>query len=223
MACAQLARSFNFRGELAMNLPGSIITWMAICGILTWTTAPSRAQPADEKKSSVEKPKTEDKKVTGLEGKPAPDIDQAAIGLGRVMPGETELGTHLILSSLRGKNVVVLVFYPGTRNDPNSAVECRGFRDLLGQFEHNGGVVIGVSNKPLHQQIVFWGKERLNFPLYGDETRAACTEYGVLDKNGRVNRVTFVIDKKGILQKAFDVKDMKTHAQEVLDYVKTMK
>jgi peroxiredoxin Q/BCP len=208
----------NLCGELAMNRPVFIAAWMALFGMLIWTPAPTQARSA-----ALQNTPEQSKTGTNLIGKLAPNIDLAAFNLGRVMPGEGEIGTHLVLSSLRDKNVVVLVFYPATRNDPNTAVECHGFRDLLSQFEQKGAVVIGISNRPLHQQIAFSGRERLNFPLYGDETKEACTDYGVVDKDGRVKRVTFVIDKKGIVRKAFEVKDVKTHAQEALDYVKNMK
>jgi thioredoxin-dependent peroxiredoxin len=207
-----------------MNRPRTIALWMALFGILTWMYLPSRLQSADEKKS-VEKPATEDKKSSGnsLEGKPAPLIDEAPFKLDSVIPG-AEQGDHFILPNFRTKNVVVLVFYPGPKGDPNTTTECLGFNTLLKQFRDNNAIVIGISGSTLNEQALFHKTNKLTFPIIGDQNKGVCKEYGVLDKDGKtVNRVTFVVDKKGIVRKVFDVKDVKKHPQEVLDYVKSMK
>jgi peroxiredoxin len=48
--------------------------------------------------------------------------------------------------------------------------------------------------------------------------------FGVLNPSGYANRVTFVIDKKGVVRKVFDFAkdklDLQKHPDEVLSYVK---
>jgi thioredoxin-dependent peroxiredoxin len=75
----------------------------------------------------------------------------------------------------------------------------------------------------LNHQMWLHKKNKINFPVIGDENKGVCKAYGVLDKDGKVNRVTFVVDKKGIVRRVFEVKDAKKHSQEVLDYVKSLK
>jgi peroxiredoxin Q/BCP len=208
-----------------MNRPRTVVACLALFGVLTWICLPGVAQSADEKKPAVEKPKTEDKKSSGngLEGKPAPFIDEGPFRLDTVVEG-AEQGDHFILPNFRDKNVVILVFYPGPKNNNDTTDECVGFNKLLKQFRDNAAIVIGISGGPLNHQAQFHKKNKLDFPLIGDQNKDVCKAYGVLDKNGKtVNRVTFVVDKKGIVRKVFEVKDVKKHPQEVLDYVKTLK
>jgi thioredoxin-dependent peroxiredoxin len=82
-------------------------------------------------------------------------------------------------------------------------------------------VVIGISADKLEDQQRFTDKENLNFPLLADADKQATKAFGVL-MAGRpyAQRVTFVIDKKGIVRKVYVVKEIKKHPDEVLAYVK---
>jgi peroxiredoxin len=53
-----------------------------------------------------------------------------------------------------------------------------------------------------------------------DTDAKAATAFGVLNPKGYANRVTFVIDKKGVVRKIYEVKDVEKHPEEVLTYVK---
>ena len=57
----------------------------------------------------------------------------------------------------------------------------------------------------------------LNFPLLSDANKKVSEEYGVLNKNGHDNRVTFIIDQKGNIAKIFPVTDIENHSKEVYD------
>jgi peroxiredoxin Q/BCP len=81
-------------------------------------------------------------------------------------------------------------------------------------------VVIGISVDKLADQQKFTDKENLNFPLYADPEKKVAKKFGVLSPKGYANRVTFVIDKKGVVRKIYEVKDVKKHPEEVLEYVK---
>ncbi len=67
------------------------------------------------------------------------------------------------------------------------------------------------------------------FPLLSDEDEALCTQFGVIRmKNmyGRqvrgIERSTFVIDKAGNLAREWRGVKVPGHAQQVLDFVKTL-
>jgi len=71
------------------------------------------------------------------------------------------------------------------------------------------------------EQKKFAQKENLKFPLYADADKTAAKAYGVLMPNGRyANRVTFVIDKQGVVRKIYRQVSPSKNAGEVLEYVK---
>jgi peroxiredoxin Q/BCP len=80
-------------------------------------------------------------------------------------------------------------------------------------------VVIGISTDKLADQQKFAAKEKLNFPLYADAEKEIAKEFGVL-KGPYAQRVTFVIDKKGIVRKIYSQVNLRKHPDEVLAFVK---
>ena len=66
------------------------------------------------------------------EGKPAPDFEL-----------QSDSGETVKLSDLRGKQVV-LYFYPKD-DTPGCTTQACGIRDVYGEFEREGAVVLGVS------------------------------------------------------------------------------
>jgi peroxiredoxin Q/BCP len=82
---------------------------------------------------------------------------------------------------------------------------------------------VGISTDPIDEQKKFTEKENLNFPLFADADKAAARAYGVLSSKGYAKRVTFVIDKDGVIRKVYEVKNIPTHPQEVLAYIESMK
>jgi len=192
-----------------MNRPRAHVALMpvfiAACVLLT-----AGAQAADQKTKIDEKKSS----ATSLEGKPAPEITQAA-----AMPPSGIIGEAA--PDLRDK-IAVLFFFPDPKED-DSVAECVGFRDLLDQSKDSKPIIVGICPAPLMIPRRLIKHEKLNFPVIADGTKEISHQYNALGKEGRANRVTFVIDKKGIIRKVFEVKDAKRHPQEVFDYVKTMK
>ncbi len=85
-------------------------------------------------------------------------------------------GTKVALKELRGKDVVIY-FYP--RDDtPGCTKEACTFRDLWGEFEAMGVVVLGISpdNGTSHEQ--FATKFNLPFTLLSDPDKKVMTKYG---------------------------------------------
>jgi peroxiredoxin Q/BCP len=102
-------------------------------------------------------------------------------------------------------------------------MEACGFRDRNEQFAQVNTVVIGISTDKIEDQKKFAAKENLNFPLFADAGKKAAQDYGVLMPNGKyAQRVTFVIDKQGIVRKVYAVTDIRKHPDEVLSFVKTL-
>ena len=124
--------------------------------------------------------------------------------------------------------VVVVYFYPKD-STPGCTTEAQQFRDLHGEFAAAGAVILGVSRDGLKSHENFKTKQALPFELGSDADEAVCTLFAVMKlKNmyGKqvrgVERSTFVIDRSGVLRRAWRGVKVPGHAQEVLDFVKTL-
>ncbi len=160
-----------------------------------------------------------DKEAKVQVGKPAPNIELPATLIESVLPGKKD-ATTLSLKDLKGKNVV-LFFYPKAMT-PGCTKESCAFRDNIKGFVGANTVVIGISTDNVSAQKQFTDKEKLNFPLFADSEKKVTGAYGVLNaQRGVASRVTFVIDKQGIVRKIYTKVDPPKHAAEVLEYIKT--
>ena len=131
------------------------------------------------------------------------------------------------LSDYAGRPVV-LYFYPKD-NAPGCTSEGEQFRDLHAQFEKAGAVVAGVSRDSLKSHATFKSKMRFPFLLLSDADEALCTQFDVIKMKNMygkqvrgIERSTFVIDKSGTLAREWRGVKVPGHAQEVLDFVKTL-
>lgn len=156
------------------------------------------------------------------EQQPAPDFTLPAVGDDEVVKdGQVQL------SSLKN-HVVVLYFYPKD-DTPGCTAEACSFRDANHLMQKKGVVVLGVSADDLASHQKFAEKYALPFPLLADTDTRVSQLYGVWkEKNmyGRkylgVNRETFLIDKEGIVRKAWHKVSAAEHAQEVLDTIESL-
>jgi peroxiredoxin Q/BCP len=173
---------------------------------LAWVALPAVNAPAADEAPKIEA------------GKPAPDIDLPAANIGKALPDKTDAKT-LNLKDLQGKKNVVLFFFPKAMTR-GCTVESCGFRDRTKEFAKYDTVVIGISTDTLDDQNQFIEKSSLNFPLLADADKKVTKEYGVLSPGGLAKRVTFVIDKKGVVRKIYPNVNADKNPEEVLNYVK---
>ncbi|SRR6266498_4976747 len=133
----------------------------------------------------------------------------------RLRPGDeapdftlpTDTGEPLSLKDLRGRKVV-LYAYPAAMT-PGCTTQACDFRDNIASLRGAGYEVIGISPDSRAQLAKFRARDRLTFPLVGDEDKAVLRAYGAYgDKQlyGKtvtgVIRSTFVIDEQGRVEKA---------------------
>jgi len=107
-------------------------------------------------------------------------------------------GSDVTLSSFRGKNGVVLAFFPAAFTG-GCTKEMQAYRDTIAKFEGTGTKVFGLSTDNLPSQK-HWATEVIKtpVPLLSDFMREVSAKYGVLIKErGIANRATFVVDKNG--------------------------
>ena len=144
------------------------------------------------------------------EGKPAPTF---------TLPSDT--GEDVSLESFRGKPVV-LYFYPKD-DTPGCTAQACGIRDVWGELERTGAVVLGVSPDSPKSHARFREKYSLPFTLLADEEHEVAETYGTWVQKkymGKeymgVERSTFVIDEDGNLKKVMRRVKPDEHADDVL-------
>lgn len=147
---------------------------------------------------------------TPTEGLPAPEISLA-----------TDSGEPFVLSSLRGKNIV-LYFYPKA-DTPGCTKEACDFKASSERFTKANTVIVGVSPDAPKAQAKFKSKFDLPFTLLADTEHKAAEDYGVWQEKSMygkkymgVERTTFVIGTDGVIKKIFPKVKVDGHAEEVL-------
>ena len=131
------------------------------------------------------------------------------------------------LSEHRGKKLV-LYFYPKD-NTPGCTLEGGDFRDHYAGFRKAGAEVVGVSRDSLKSHEGFKAKMKFPFELLSDADEALCAQFGVIKMKNMygkkvrgIERSTFVIDREGKLAREWRGVKVPRHAEEVLNFVKTL-
>ncbi len=112
-------------------------------------------------------------------------------------------GNSVRLSQYRGRSPVVVYFYP--KDDTSGCtVEACAFRDDFEKFQATGAQVIGISDDSTESHGRFAAKYKLPFILLSDKGGRVRKLYGVKKTFGVIpGRVTFVIDRNGIVRHTF--------------------
>ena len=117
------------------------------------------------------------------------------------------------LSDYKGKNYVVLFFYPldFTFVCPTEIV---AFSDRIEEFRRRGAEVLGVSVDSKFSHLAWIQTPRthgglggLRYPLVSDLTKRISQDYGVLLEGGVALRGLYLIDKQGVVR-AMTVHDL---------------
>lgn len=147
---------------------------------------------------------------------PAPDFELPATG-----------GKTFKLRALRGQTVA-LYFYPKD-NTPGCTTEGQQFSDLHPQFTKAGCAVYGISRDTLKSHENFKAKMAFPFELLSDVDETACKLFDVIKMKNMygkqvrgIQRSTFVIDGNGRIRREWRGVKVPGHAQEVLEFVKTL-
>ena len=136
---------------------------------------------------------------------------------------QTHSGGTAALADLIGNQVGVLFFYPrdGT---PVCTAEACAFRDAYESFTCAGATVIGISGDSLDRHRDFAQQQKLPFLLISDADGALRKAFGVPKTLGLFpGRVTYVIDKHGIVRHIFNSQFNATqHVSEALNVVRQL-
>ncbi|MBM3163418.1 MAG: thioredoxin-dependent thiol peroxidase [Chlorobi bacterium] len=140
------------------------------------------------------------------------------------LAGKDQYGKPVSLQEYRGKKVV-LYFYPKD-DTPGCTKEACAFRDNFPNFQKIDAEVLGVSIDSAAKHTKFAEKYQLPFRLLADEEKSAVEAYGVWGKKkfmGKeymgTNRVTYLIDAEGVIEKVWPKVTPASHAEEILNYL----
>jgi len=133
-------------------------------------------------------------------------------------------GELVSLKELLGKKDVVLYFYPKD-DTPGCTAEACAFRDSYEVFKQYGAEVIGVSSDSIDSHRGFASKHNLPFILLSDGEGKARKIYGVTSTLGMLRgRVTYIIDRKGIVRHIFSSQfNPRKHVEEALKVLKSLR
>lgn len=143
--------------------------------------------------------------ITLKEGDTAPDFKL-----------QSDDGAWIKLSDYKGTSNVVLYFYPKDKTSGCTKEACN-FRDNISKITDQNAVVLGVSVDDIDSHKSFKDEQKLNFILLADTSKVVSKTYSGLSSSGMAKRVTFVIDKNGIIKKIFPSVDVNEHYKEIID------
>ena len=130
-------------------------------------------------------------------------------------------GNSVNLKSFRGKNAVLLVFYPGD-DTPGCTTQLCAIRDDWAEFQKYGVMAFGVNHADAESHTKFWRHHGLKTPLLVDADKKVSALYGATQKLFTatiIKRSVVLIDKVGVIRY---LKRGLPADSEILEAVKTL-
>ncbi len=133
-------------------------------------------------------------------------------------------GSTIRLADFRGRKLV-LYFYP-MDDTPGCTAQACSLRDANGEISKKGAAVIGVSAQDAASHRRFSEKHKLNFPLLCDTEQTIAKAYDAVGSGmggwlrgliGANQRISYLIDEKGLIIKVIDHPDTGGHGEEMLE------
>jgi len=118
------------------------------------------------------------------------------------------------LSDYRG-SIVLVYFYPKD-NTPGCNREACSIRDAYGEFKKAGITVLGISKDSVESHKKFEKKFDLPFTLLSDPKSIVINPYGATRFPLGTKRISYLLDKKGMIAKVYPDVSPDTHADEIL-------
>lgn len=150
----------------------------------------------------------------------------SALKIGDRIPNFTlpsATGETVNIEDFIGKKSLVIYFYPKD-DTPGCTAESCAFRDSYEVFTDAGAEVIGISGDSPESHQKFAQKYDLPFILLSDQGNKVRKLFGVPSTLFILpGRVTYVIDKEGIVKHIFDsMLDFKAHVDEAIKTIQSM-
>jgi len=133
-------------------------------------------------------------------------------------------GKQLRLRDFNGRRHVVLYFFPKDFT-PGCTKEACSFRDRRAEVAALDGEIVGVSFDTAEKHQKFADAYNLPYPLVSDRDGTIAGKYGVARLGGWLptKRVTFVIDKAGVVQHVIQSElSINKHIDEAIETLKKL-
>jgi peroxiredoxin Q/BCP len=133
-------------------------------------------------------------------------------------------GKQFRLKDYQGRRHLVLYFFPKDFT-PGCTKEACSFRDHRAEVAALDAEIVGVSFDSAERHAQFAEKYQLPFPLVSDSEGKIAGKYGVARLGGWLptRRVTFVIDKQGVVRSVIHSElSMDKHVDEAIATLKTL-
>ena len=131
-------------------------------------------------------------------------------------------GKTYTLADFRGRQAIVLAWFPKANTPGCTTVDCVTSRILIQSFVQHGDALkkhdvtyFLISVDTLEDNIEFAERYRADFPVLADPARQTAEAYGVLGQAGLANRWTFYIAKDGTIAAIDMVVTPPTAAEDV--------
>ncbi|WP_246020792.1 peroxiredoxin [Flavobacterium humi] len=150
----------------------------------------------------------------------------AGIKVGDALPlfgAKDQNGKDFDIASVLGEKILIIYFYPKD-DTPGCTTQACFFRDQFEDFKESGAEVIGISSDSTLSHKKFETAYKLPFVLLSDQDKSLRKLFGVPNAVLGLwpGRVTYVVDKKGIVQLVFNSMKAGNHFPKVLEAVKRM-
>lgn len=133
---------------------------------------------------------------------------------------QDQTGADRSIVSFRGQPLLVY-FYP-KNNTPGCTAEACAFRDVWDRYEAAGVAVVGVSSDDVESHAKFAKEQNLPFTLLADTEAELAEGFGLKSRLGFHPRMSFLLDKEGIIRAVYPDVDPGVHAEEVLDDIERL-
>jgi len=131
-------------------------------------------------------------------------------------------GDYYQLSDYKGKQVVVLAWYP-MANTRGCTIECKSLVEKGHLIREYDASYFMASVDPLDKNRDFAKKTGADFPMLSDPSKETAKAYDVLNFMRVASRVTFYISKEGKILKIDEDINPKTSAEDIAKHLKELK
>src|SRR5262245_42828992 len=127
-----------------------------------------------------------------------------------------QAGEPVMLYDFYQQSALVLFFY-SKDDSPHATADVGELNDALGTIRAAGADVVGIGPDGVASHRALAEKLGLGYRLLSDDDQSVAREFGAVDDaTGETTRMTFVIDREGLIQRVFKHGDAPRRVDEVL-------
>ena len=122
---------------------------------------------------------------------------------------------------LSDRNGPLIVYFYPKAGTPGCTVEAQEFNRNYDRLTEAGVGVVGVSIDTEDENTAFAEECELHFPLHSDDGGELTRRLGLMKTYGDYGdfaaRVTLLVDENGVVEEVWDVEDIPSHVEEVVE------